>query len=687
MKSFIDWIKGSKSDFLLFIIVLVLLNLVGSYSFFRIDLTAAKSYSLSDASTQLVQTLEEPLSVKVFFSSNLPFPYNTVGQYVTDLLLEYGGSGNENFSWEVFNMDDPKNETIARNYGLGQISIQEVTDTEVGFKNVWMGLAFVYADRIEILNGIQSLEGLEYSVTTTMARMINATSTLSGLEGKVDLTLFLTPELGDLNIANFSSVDSAVVDAFSIVNRGNMDRISFERINPSVEEIPGLVQKYGIQELQWELEDGSSEVGVIGLVLEYGESFRLVPLQMVNQLFGGYAIAGLDTLEGSINESLQSLFSKSTDIGYLVGHGERSLSDPQAGAANFAVISSDLYDFKELSLVEDDIPANITTLIINGPKGTFTDAELYKIDQFVLWGGNLALFLDPLNEVFDQSAAYGMPAQSPPQYIPIDTGLQKLLDTYGIAVTNSYVMDTTSYSEYDQRIGEKIDFYYVPLVHQDRMAREHPISANLSYVVFPQVGAIDITIPEDDKNRTATVLAKTTDEAWRMSEGIILNPMYLTPPSNKDEQKAENISVLVEGIFDSAFDSAPVQEIVEGEDSSLVTSSHLNSSVQKGRVFIVGSSAVTTGMVLNPQQLQPIGLFIRNALDYLNGSADLALMRTKGLSLNVLEEIDPDRAAGAKSVNQYGLPLLVALIGFVVWRIRSLRRRKIYERYNRSNNE
>lgn len=68
MKKILNWIMSDKSDFVLFIIVLVLLNLVSLNFFARIDITSSKSYSLSQESKQLVKTLEQPLSVKVFFT-------------------------------------------------------------------------------------------------------------------------------------------------------------------------------------------------------------------------------------------------------------------------------------------------------------------------------------------------------------------------------------------------------------------------------------------------------------------------------------------------------------------------------------------------------------------------------------------------------------------------------------------
>ena len=68
MKKFINWITGPKSDFVLLIILLVLINLVGANSFFRLDLTSPKSYSLSQSSKEVVKNLEEPLSGDFFFN-------------------------------------------------------------------------------------------------------------------------------------------------------------------------------------------------------------------------------------------------------------------------------------------------------------------------------------------------------------------------------------------------------------------------------------------------------------------------------------------------------------------------------------------------------------------------------------------------------------------------------------------
>ena len=80
------------SKFLIYLVVVILINIAGITLFFRIDLTSNKVYSLSKASKIVVGTLSEPLTVKVFFNSNLPAPYNNIERYLHDLLeeSEYG---------------------------------------------------------------------------------------------------------------------------------------------------------------------------------------------------------------------------------------------------------------------------------------------------------------------------------------------------------------------------------------------------------------------------------------------------------------------------------------------------------------------------------------------------------------------------------------------------------------------
>lgn len=673
MKKFLNWLKSPSSDFVLFVILLVLANLVGHRAFMRFDLTGPKSYSLSPASRQVVKTLNEPLGVTVFFTDNLPAPYNSTAQYVRDILVEYKGAANKNFTYSFPDMDKEENQKLAAGYGLHQVQIQEVKNNEVGFKQAWMGIAVTYADSVKTLDSITSSDGFEYKLTTTISGMISTADTLAGLgkDDTITLTLYATEKLSQFNIAGFDQIDSAVQKAYYAVNRKNQNRITYGKSEPAQNEIKAVADKYGLTELNWKEKDGSDGEGIIGLVLEHGNTFRLVPLSFQRSIFG-YAIAGLDNLETTLNDSLQSLLSKSTEIGYITGHGEPDISDEEKGAGRLASLVQDMYTFKNLDLTKDDIPVNMASILINGAKTDFTDAELYKIDQFVMKGGNVMFFTDPFDVVQPQS--YYQQAQ----YNPITCNISRLINAYGAKTGTNYVMDENCYVSRQQGYGN-LNLYWAPVLQRDNFSSRSLITKNLGYVIFLQSSSVDI---DDTKlaDAKATILAKSSPKSWLVSSNIQLNPMMTVPPSDKASQKSENLAVLLEGKFTSAFTSNPNDEIKAGDKLSAQT--HIAKSTLPGKVFVCGTSAITSPQLIDEKGSEPVSLFVRNTVDYMNGNGDLCTMRTKGLSLNTLSNTTSVFAFIAKYFNEFGLALLTAIAGFIVWRMRTIRRRRIHDRYN-----
>lgn len=687
MKKFIQYLKSPKSDIFLFVLLLILANLVVSRSYFRLDLTSPKSYSLSKGSEQVVKTLEEPLSVKVFFSDNLNAPYSSVYQYIKDILVEYKSAANDNFSYEFVDMNKSENEKLARTYGLNQIQIQELKNNEVGMKRVWMGIVLLYADRIEILDALTSTDGLEYRLTTTISNMVSTTSALAGLAGEVKLTLYATKKLADFKIIGFNQMEDEIRAAYSEINKKNKNRIHFESLEPQAGDIPSLVEKYGIQSLNWSDPDLGQGTGAIGLVLEYGEKFSLLPVKMTRDFFGRNMITGLEGLSEQIEESLKSLVSKSQEIGYITGHGEIEANEPnQYGQPSESVLSkliSDRYTLKEIKLAEEEIPQSLSSIIINGPKSSFTDAELYKIDQYVLKGGNVLLFLDPFEEKMDN------PYQ-PPTYSPINTGLEKNLEKWGISVGKKYVYDLNCFSQSDRQYG-KMNFYIAPMMQKNTLDQKSPITKNLGYVIFFQNAPIDISAAKENKDARVTVLAKSSKESWTVDSNISPDPRFISVPSDKSTMASENLSVLIEGKFTSAFAGKPSEKEGENAEKSAISSSeHISKSVQNSKIIVIGSSILGGGKIplfnnaqlLDEEGKQPVSMFVRNAVDYLNGEEDLPAMRTKGLSLNTLTVKSAAASTVAKYFNEIGLVVIVALCGLLVLLKIKAKKRAIRERYN-----
>lgn len=678
MKKFINWITGPKSDFVLLIILLVLINLVGANSFFRLDLTSPKSYSLSQSSKEVVKNLEEPLSVKVFFSNNLPSPYNTVEQYLEDILVEYKGSANKNFSYEFFDMDKPENEELASSYRIRQKQIQEVKDNEVGFKNVYMGVVLVYADSIEVLDDIISPDGLEYRLTTTMSKMINTTSALAGLKDNVNVTLYSSSDLSAFGIKNFNQLENIVSNAVAQVNKKNMNKVSFKVVNPNQDEVSELCAKYGVDEISWTDDKATDESkkngkGMIAAVMEYNDNFKLLPVKLSRSFFGSYGIAGLDNLETVITENLQTLVSRSDKIGYLTGFGTKSLNDAQNGSQRLQMLANDKYQFVELDLEKDEIPSTISNIVIVAPTEKISEKVFYKLDQFLMQGGNLTVFADMYQEVPTENQ-YQLP-----EYKLLETGLPEFLAKYGIELGKDYVMDMNCYKNFQQGYGE-IPMYYVPITERSTINQKNPITKNLSYILMFQNSSINLNFSDDVKG---TVLVKSSDQSWLMKDNIIMHPLYITPVA-ENERSSYNLAVLAEGKFASQFDKNILEQNkndVAKDSLAGGTNNHLAKAVQNGKIFVAGSSVIVSPMLIDDSGREPISIFVRNVLDYMNGNEDLCTMRTKGLALNTLKKSSTASIKVAKIINQYGVPLLVIIIGFIVWRMRVEHRKKIRIQY------
>ncbi|HER10202.1 MAG TPA: hypothetical protein ENO20_14955 [Bacteroides sp.] len=64
--------KNLTLSILLFVLIIVLVNLLSEQYFFRLDLTENRRYTLSKATKNILKDLDEPITVKAYFSEDIP---------------------------------------------------------------------------------------------------------------------------------------------------------------------------------------------------------------------------------------------------------------------------------------------------------------------------------------------------------------------------------------------------------------------------------------------------------------------------------------------------------------------------------------------------------------------------------------------------------------------------------------
>lgn len=721
--------SGKYIKFVLYAAVVVLLNVAGITLFFRGDLTKNGIYSLSSVSEKVVATLTEPMTVKVFFTKDLPAPYNNVELYLRDLLNEYAMNNKKQFRVHFYNVsaenegvteDARLNQQMAREYGIQPVQIQNVEQDEIKFKQAYMGMVLIHGDIVERIPTITATDGLEYKLTTAIQKLNQKVSALLALDDKIHVKVLLSssfarvaPYIGLKGLDQYPEEIKGVVERLNTKTYG---RLAYEFIDPTLK--PDAVKDtdtLAAMRYSWqEIPDAKIEAGkgIIGMLMQYKDQSMEIPLLRVVRLpiFGDqYQLASTEQIEEMIGTNLDRMININQEIGYLADFGtlEAAAGGPLGPrgdtAANFTELLNKTYNVKYISLKEDPIPQGLKCLIVAGPKEKFSDYALYQIDQAVMHGTNLALFVDALQEQADNQGLM-MGNQQMRFHVPLDTGLEKMLAHYGVRIKNAVVMDKECFRQRKppQQGGGEQPIYFIPRIENEYIAKDLDYMKNIKGLY----GFINSPLELDDKQIgeqkiTAHKLFSSSDRSWEMRDRIMLsNPMFITPPGSDSEMASRPLAYMLEGNFTSYFKGKPMPEKpapgeekdAEGQEATAEKKTDATQIQGQGtfretsppvKIFVVASSKMIGDQLIDEEGQSPNTVFALNIIDALNNRADVAAMRSKDQRLNPLSPIGTGSKFAIKTANIVGLPILVVVFGLIVWGRRHVRKKNIQAMFQR----
>lgn len=709
--------------FLAYLLVVILINIAGLTLSFRLDLTANHLFSLSKVSRQVVKTLKEPMTVKVFFTANLPAPYNGVEQRLRDLLDSYSFQGGRFFNYQFYKVsaeegsqteETRKNQRLAQGYGIYPVQIQQVENDQMSFRKAYMGLVFIHGNAMDKIPSLTSANNLEYQMTTTMRKLNRKVSALLSLSNKIQLNLYLSSSLG--NVAPYigiKDIGSLSKDLKSIVHDLNLTHYGKLKLNyydpTTMPKYAALAESNDIQFMSWprikdEFHAGkyvSAGKGYIGLQISLNGESEQIPLiskVQIPMLGAQYQMISSDQLKEAVANSIENLMHLNSSIGYLADHNTMKFYTPQAnpymrqqrsetGAKKFKNSLQKSYRIKNVYLSKQDIPAGLQTLIIASPKGSFSDYDLYQIDQFLMHGKSLAIFMDSLRTIT-------MPSQNPyqpmpPQYMPINTGLEKLLKHYGITVDPAFVLDKNSYQQVVPNQG-KFSIYQAPMIENKNINHKFPFLKNIRGLVMLENAPIHVS----NTNVRVSTLISSSKNAWSVQGKINLDPRYIRVPADKDLKQIP-LAYLLEGSFDSYFKGKPLpvrkstatnQNKVSKKESKIASAFKNKlpfvAKGKPGKIFIIGSSKILRDNIWDDAGSSPNAVFALNIIDELNGQEGDAVLRAKNQAVKPLDPVSPQIKVLIKVINIGLLPILVILAGILAYFARLKRRKEIFARFN-----
>ena len=180
----------SLTELGLMIALLILVNLIFSGYFFRIDLTKEKRYSLAEASKNIASKVDDVLFVKVYLEGEFPSGFKRLSRSTKEMLDEFRVYTNGNLQYEFVDpfveADGKKAKDIVEELsakGLQPTSVQIKKDDETAQKIIVPGAVFYYKGREYPVNFLKgqfganpedvinsSIELLEYEIANVLRK-------------------------------------------------------------------------------------------------------------------------------------------------------------------------------------------------------------------------------------------------------------------------------------------------------------------------------------------------------------------------------------------------------------------------------------------------------------------------------------------------------------------------------------
>ena len=555
---------NKKRDILslvLAVIILVLLNIVGSFVFHRFDLTSEKRYTLSDATKKLLGELNDVVYVKVYLEGEFPSGFKRLRDETREMLDEFRIYSNDNVEYEFINPN-------------------------------------ASADKKQQLEIQQQLSNKGLIAT-------------------------------NLEVKEESGISQQII-------------------------FPGAIVSYKGREVPWQL-----------LKTSMGQS----PEAQLNN--------SVQALEYEFASCIRNLSTAiRPQIGIIQGHGE--LDTLSLKSIDDAL--TEFYYVRPIK-INEQLKAldGLKAIIIAKPDTAFSEKDKFIIDQYVMKGGKVLWAIDPLDTNIDSLRRLSRTV-AVPQELKLDDQLFK----YGVRLNPNIVLDLQSSAIPVNKAlrGQQPRFELMPWVFSPLLLSKsnHPIVKNLDVIKVEYASTID-TI--DVKGIRKTILLHSSKYAKTLNAPVRvdLRMVNMTPDENQFRDSYKPIAVLLEGRFESVYKNRIPPKIAtdstigfkekSAETKMIVIS---DGDIIRNEVQYSTGNALNLGFDIYTRQTYANKNFILNCMNYLCDDSGLITVRSRELTLRLLDKKKMKNERLKWQIINTGLPLLVILVFGIAYSV--VRKRK-----------
>lgn len=483
------------------------------------------------------------------------------------------------------------------------------------------------------------------------------------------------------------------------------DKIQYEFIDPNGEDDPQYnieVQKNiyseGISPCDIQIiKSGQAEIKTIwpGALIEYkGKTVDQIQFFNKRIIFSnedtrGLADRTINNLEYKLISAVRRVTASSKQtVAFLKGHNELDewqTADVRAGLDRYYLVE-DVEIAGQLNALE-----NVDALIVAQPKKPFNEKDKFIIDQFIMHGGKVLWFVDPLevprDSLYMKGETFGISA---------NLNIEKdMIYKYGARLNSNTLIDKDCGPIYipGHPLGV-VDWYFYPLLQRT----DHPVTKNIDPIKSEYASSVEI-VNKDDRDVTKTVLLHSSFNSQEFKSPVRINYRIVDvlPKFNDKAGEAEfPVALMMEGKFTSAFENRVSDAFMDSPDFKTKFKSDSTKMLVVADGDIIRNevdSKVENGKTLYkaiPLQADVFGVqnpngtpkyvygnkdFVLNAIDYMLDDFSLIDVRAKTITMRVLDSQKINENKDFWKFINIGVPLLFI---FILAMVQLIVRRKKY---------
>jgi ABC-type uncharacterized transport system involved in gliding motility auxiliary subunit len=498
----------SVSGLVLILLILIFANFLFAHTNFRWDITEEGLYSLSDSTKNIISSLDQEVTIKIFYSKSIvsiPVNIKSYASRVIDFLNEYEYLSNGDVVVEIFDpQPDSEEEEWAQKFGIEGIALPSG-------EQVYFGLVVMAADQMETIPFLDPTREahLEYDIT----RMISKVQTAKKLK--------------------------------------------------------------------------------IG-----------------------------------INSSLPVFGSPPMGMG---------MGGPQRGSPEWLFVTElkKNFDVKEINAASKELDDTLDLLILHHPKNISQTLQ-FAIDQYILKGGSLIVYLDPFSVV--DNTPGGVNAST----------LDPLLKSWGVSMDISKaVIDfslTTNLRNQQNQVERNPAWLSIP---QANFSHENIITSQLDSMLFPVAGALEVL--KDTPHEVETLVTSTANSALMETTEIRFGGVSGLRQKFSPTKESYTLALKIRGSFKTAFPDGPPQDTAdnpgadetsaEKKPASPPTTTLKEAQTAASIIIVADGDHLFDGYYVNRQNFLGFNIaqifndnlnFLLNSSEMLAGSQMLIDIRTRG---------------------------------------------------------